>query len=199
MRCPRRLSPSPIFRRFCKTQAGNSSTLEPVCPADSSPFVGSWQNRDSAPAQNTFDAEGEILEHDALTKMFPSSERCHQKSLLGGSATVSRCDLERRLQGRLSASSPGNVESSELVLPLTWFVCTDRTWLNSLWHANVSRSKNSRRIMIATNIAPTQFALQVRVHGPFGSRSFGRRYIPGSSPPAVNMTCFSCAICACAW
>ena len=28
---------------------------------------------------------------------------------------------------------------------------------------------------------------------------FGRRYIPRSSPPAVNLTCFSCAICACAW
>ena len=88
------------------------------------------------------------MEH-ALTKKFPGSERCHKKSLLR-SATVSRCDLERRLQERLLTGSPGNVESSELVLPLTWFVCTDRTWFNSLWPASVLRSKNSRRIMIAT-------------------------------------------------
>jgi hypothetical protein len=36
-------------------------------PADTSPSLESWQKRDSAPAQKTFDAEGEILEH-ALRK-----------------------------------------------------------------------------------------------------------------------------------
>jgi len=106
---------------------------------------------------------------------------------------VSRCDLKRKLQERLPTGSRGNVESSEASSSSDWFVCTDRTWFNSLWPANVSRSKNSRRITMLQHRADS-----IRSSGQ-AHRPFGTRYIPRSSPPAVNLTCFSCAIWACAW
>jgi len=71
--------------------------------------------------------------------------------------------------------------------PLASLECFATTPLGSFlgWKRRDSASGHSN--------APTEFALQVRL-----STFLERRYIP-RSPPAVNLTCFSRAICACAW
>src|ERR1700757_2176037 len=62
------------------------------------------------PAQKTFDAEGEALEH-ALRKSFHLRNDAIKKSVFLG-ALLSRCYHQGGMQRRLSARSSGAVESS---------------------------------------------------------------------------------------
>jgi hypothetical protein len=103
-------------RRIGSVKAEPVAGLECVAGTPVGPF-GSGRRCHPVTGQKTFDTEGEILKH-ALTKCLRARNDAI-KSLCSAVRRVSRCDLKRKLQERLPTGSPGNVESSELVLPLT--------------------------------------------------------------------------------
>jgi hypothetical protein len=83
-------------------------------PADTSPSLGSWQTEIPPPAQKTFDAEGEILEH-ALTK----SLRIRNEAIKRPCSSVRRFRdatiKEECKSGFVEGVGPGRGPDSELI------------------------------------------------------------------------------------